>query len=64
MWTYINGKYLFEDPILVNNGVLINLTFVRPVPWIVTLPELVSNTTTTTSSSSLSTSTYSSSIGY
>jgi hypothetical protein len=64
MWTYINGKYLYEDPILVTNGVLINLTFVRPVPWIVTLPELVSNTTTTTSSSSLSTSTYSSSIGY
>ncbi|BBG23081.1 hypothetical protein IC006_0365 [Sulfuracidifex tepidarius] len=52
MWTYGQSGYLFQDPILLGNGVMINLTFFKPVPWVITLPEL--NMSTTTSSTTTS----------
>ncbi|AWR96280.1 hypothetical protein DFR86_01125 [Acidianus sulfidivorans JP7] len=55
MWTWLTKGYVFKDPIVVGNGILINLTFIHPVPWIVTLPELTSMTSSSMSSSSSST---------
>ncbi len=52
MWTYGQSGYLFKDPIVLGNGVMINLTFFKPVPWVITLPEMSDMTTTTSSSSS------------
>jgi hypothetical protein len=52
MWTWNSKGYLFQDPIVEGNGILINLTFIKPVPWIITLPVLANTTTTTSSSSS------------
>lgn len=49
MWTWgsKSGRYtyLFKDPILIGNGIVINLTFVKPVPWILTLPTSTMKTT-------------------
>ncbi len=43
MWTWGLTKsgtygYVVHDPILIGKGIVINLTFVRPVPWVLTLP--------------------------
>jgi len=43
MWTWGLTKsgmygYVLHDPILIGKGIVINLTFVRPVPWVLTLP--------------------------
>lgn len=65
MWTWLSSGYAFKDPIVIGNGVVVNLTFFRPVPWILTMPVLTSSTSTSTSSSSMSsTTTYSSTVGY
>ena len=54
MWTWgsRNGMntYVFHDPILVGNGIVINLSFLKPVPWVLTLPEMVSIPSSGTSS--------------
>ncbi|MCG3108716.1 hypothetical protein L3N51_01001 [Metallosphaera sp. J1] len=51
MWTWgsKNGMntYIFHDPLLVGNGVVVNLSFVKPVPWVLTLPEIMSSSTMT-----------------
>ncbi|MEM0164983.1 MAG: hypothetical protein QXW30_04470 [Saccharolobus sp.] len=58
MWTWGAKGYIFEDQIIVGNGVVINLTFFKPVPWILTAPQISSTTmTSSTSSSSTTTST-------
>ncbi|AOL16047.1 hypothetical protein BFU36_04155 [Sulfolobus sp. A20] len=57
MWTWGPKGYLFEDPIIVGNGVVINLTFFKPVPWILTAPVTSSTSTSTSMSSSSTTST-------
>ncbi|BDC19694.1 hypothetical protein [Acidianus sp. HS-5] len=46
MWTWGLTKsgtygYVLHDPILIGHGIVINLTFVRPVPWVLTLPLLM-----------------------
>mgnify|MGYP001772550666 CR=1 FL=1 len=58
MWTWLSSGYVFKDPIILGKGIVVNLTFFRPVPWILTMP-VISSTTTTSSST-----TYSSTIGY
>ncbi len=52
MWTWNSKGYIFRDPIIIGNGILVNLTFIKPVPWIITLPELTTSTTSTSSTSS------------
>lgn len=61
MWTWLSKGYVFKDPIIIGNGVVVNLTFFRPVPWILTMPSITASSTSTTTSTS---STYSSTIGY
>ncbi|EZQ06987.1 hypothetical protein CM19_06405 [Candidatus Acidianus copahuensis] len=56
MWTWGAKGYIFKDPIVLGNGIVINLTFIKPVPWILTLPEITSTTTSTTTSSTSTTS--------
>lgn len=57
MWTWGPPGYILKDPIILGNGVMVNLTFFKPVPWIITLPTLTSSASTTSSStSSMSTS--------
>jgi len=63
MYTWLASGYVFQDPILYGNGVVVNLTFFRPVPWILTLP-VSSSSSSTSSMSSISSSTYSSTVGY
>lgn len=63
MYTWLANGYVFQDPILYGNGVVVNLTFFRPVPWILTLP-VSSSSSSTSSMSSISSSTYSSTVGY
>jgi len=60
MWTWLSSGYVFKDPIILGNGVVVNLTFFRPVPWILAM-QAVNSTTITTSST---TTTYSSTVGY
>lgn len=55
MWTWGAKGYIFEDPIIVGNGVVINLTFFKPVPWILTAPQITSSSSMTTSSTTTST---------
>jgi len=55
MWTWGAKGYIFEDPIIVGNGVVINLTFFKPVPWILTAPEITSSSSIMTSSTTTST---------
>ncbi|BFH72625.1 hypothetical protein SJAV_05690 [Sulfurisphaera javensis] len=55
MWTWLSSGYAFKDPIVIGNGVVVNLTFFRPVPWILTMPAVTSTTSSTT---------YSSTVGY
>ncbi|MEL9970706.1 MAG: hypothetical protein QXF16_07610 [Metallosphaera sp.] len=45
MWTWGPSEsshtgygYIFNDPILVTNGTVVNLSFIKPVPWVLTLP--------------------------
>jgi Uncharacterized protein involved in exopolysaccharide biosynthesis len=52
MWTWNGKTYIFHVPILLGNGIIINLIFVKPVPWVVTLPESYTNTSSSSSSSS------------
>ncbi len=44
MWTWgmKSGMYTYvlHDPIVIGKGIVVNLTFVRPVPWVLTLPLL------------------------
>ncbi|MCY0860051.1 MAG: hypothetical protein OWQ54_06425 [Sulfolobaceae archaeon] len=70
MWTWgpqsIIGKgsgygYLFHDVIINGRGVVINLTFFKPVPWVLTLPYPYAMMSTTTSSSASTSSSSSSS---
>ena len=51
MWTWLSSGYVFKDPIILGNGVVVNLTFFRPVPWILTMPVISSTTITAMSSS-------------
>ncbi|BCU69345.1 hypothetical protein [Stygiolobus caldivivus] len=64
MYTWLANGYAFMDPILVGNGIVVNLTFFRPVPWILTLPVSTTSTMSSMSSSTLSSTTYSSTVGY
>ncbi|AHC51972.1 hypothetical protein SUSAZ_08510 [Sulfolobus acidocaldarius SUSAZ] len=57
MWTWGPPGYILKDSIILGNGIMVNLTFFKPVPWIITLPTLTSSSSTTSSStSSMSTS--------
>ena len=49
MWTWGPKGYMFEDPIIVGRGVVINLTFFKPVPWILTAPQLSDSTSVSAS---------------
>lgn len=51
MWTLGQSGYIFHDPIVLGNGIMINLTFFKPVPWVITLPEMNMSTSTSSSSS-------------
>ncbi|ACP46140.1 conserved hypothetical protein [Sulfolobus islandicus Y.G.57.14] len=64
MWTWGAKGYIFKDPIIVGNGVVVNLTFFKPVPWILTAPEISYSSSTSMSSSSSSTTTTSTSTPY
>jgi len=64
MWTWGAKGYIFKDPIIVGNGVVVNLTFFKPVPWILTAPEISYSSSTSLSSSSSSTTTTSTSTPY
>ncbi|MBP1358021.1 MAG: hypothetical protein JZD40_06005, partial [Sulfolobus sp.] len=73
MWTWgplaIIGKgsglgYLFHDPIILGRGVVINLTFFKPVPWVLTLPYPYATMMTSSSTSSSMTSSTSTSSTY
>lgn len=57
MWTWLTQGYVFKDPIIVGDGILVNLTFIHAVPWIITLSEMVTSTTSMMSSSSTTSST-------
>ncbi|BCU68698.1 hypothetical protein HS7_21350 [Sulfolobales archaeon HS-7] len=57
MWTWLN-KYVFHDPIISEDGYVINLTFFRPVPWVLTLPVQGMPATLTSTSQSTSSSSY------
>jgi len=52
MWTWgeKNGifTYLFRDPLIIGKGIVINLTFVKPVPWVLSLGYGSTSTTTST----------------
>ncbi|MGC8597763.1 MAG: hypothetical protein ACP5NY_07615 [Thermocladium sp.] len=65
MWTWgeKNGEYayLFRDPIIIGKGLVINLTFLKPVPWVLSLQQLMQPTTSTAPSTTTSTSTTTSS---
>jgi len=51
MWTWgeKNGifTYLFRDPLIIGKGIVINLTFVKPVPWVLSLGYGSTTTTST-----------------
>ena len=38
MWTWGARGYMFRDPIIVVDEVVINMTFIKPVPWVLTAP--------------------------
>ena len=66
MWTWglVNGGYgyKFQDPILKSSNVIVNLTFKKPVPWVLAYPFLTEQITTSTTTTTTSTTVYSSSI--
>ncbi len=59
MWTWgeKNGAYtyLFRDPIITGKGLIVNLTFLKPVPWVLSLEQLMPPSTSTTMSQTTST---------
>mgnify|MGYP001770627319 CR=1 FL=1 len=65
MWTWgpVSGGYgyKFQDPIIKSSNVVVNLTFKKPVPWVLAYPFLTQQTTTKPATKS-STTVYSSSI--
>lgn len=52
MWTWNGKTYIFHVPILLGDGVVINLIFVKPVPWVLTLPATTSPSSSSSGSSS------------
>ena len=66
MWTWgpANGGYgyKFQDPIIRANDAVINLTFKKPVPWVLAYPFLEQQMMTSTSTTSSTMTVYSSSI--